>query len=87
MLKRTLKPLIAAAVAFTFAGCAATSEELQGIRTELSSLKGEVAAARADSAEAKAAAQRAEQTAEAARMQSMQTEEKIDRMFTKSMYK
>jgi len=87
MFKRTLKPLAAAAVAFTFAGCATTSEELKGIHSELSELKGEVAAARADSAEAKAAAQRAEQTAEAARMQSMQTDEKIERMFQKSMYK
>jgi murein lipoprotein len=86
MLKWTLKPVTAAALIFAVAGCA-SNQELQSVRGELADLKTEVSAARADSADAKAAAERAEQTAEAARMQSMQTDEKIDRMFKKSMYK
>ncbi len=83
---RIFKPLAVAAVVFAIAGCA-SNQELQTLRGEVDGLKADVAAAQADAAEAKVSAQRAEQAAEGARMQSMETNEKIDRMFKQSMYK
>lgn len=86
MSHQIFKPLAAAAVIITMAGCA-SSQEFQDLRSEVDGLKVDVAAAQADAEAARMSAERAEQAAEGARMQSMETNEKIDRMFKKSMYK
>jgi murein lipoprotein len=83
----TLSALVA------LSGCATTGQleevksQLNAVQQDASSAKSEAAAARASANEAKDIANRALNTANEANSRSMQTEEKIDRMFKKSMYK
>jgi hypothetical protein len=91
-MKHTVK-LLALLIVFGLAGCAGT-RDLESVRTEV-----EQANATADAAmkvaneanlaaqEAKALAQEANATAQKANATSEITEDKIDRMFKKAMYK
>jgi murein lipoprotein len=82
---RSLLAALSVAVLFT-AGCA-SSGDIQSMKDELSALRTEVEATRASADQASQEASEARRMAEAAQAQSMRTDEKIDRMFKKSMYK
>ena len=67
-------------------GCATTGDR-DKLQDEIDQVRAEAAAASKDAAEAKSMAADAMATANDAKATSEATEEKIDRMFKKSMYK
>lgn len=83
----TLSALVA------LSGCATTGQleevksQLNAVQQDANSAKSEAAAARATANEAKDIANRALNTANDANSRAAQTDEKIDRMFKRSMYK
>ena len=93
MTQRTLYTALVLVVAAGLGGCASTSE-MDSLRAQVEQAQAaaDAAAASADAAAqeaaaAKALAAEANATAAAAKAQSEMTEEKIDRMFKKTMYK
>jgi murein lipoprotein len=67
-------------------GCA-TNGDLEDLRAEVVAASQAAEAAATDAAAAKAAAQEARDSAQEAQATAQETNEKIDRMFKKSMYK
>jgi len=68
------------------AGCA-TNGDIEALRADLAAANSAAEQAAADAASAKADAAAAKAAAEAARDSAAETNEKLDRMFKKSMYK
>lgn len=83
--KRTTACLLLAALATT-AGCATTSD-LDELRAEVQKANATAERAAADAASAKQDAAAARTAAEQAQQEAAETNEKLDRMFKKSMYK
>jgi murein lipoprotein len=67
-------------------GCA-TNGDLEDLRADVEAANNTAAAAAADAASAKAAAQQASDSAQQAQDTAQEANEKVDRMFKKSMYK
>ncbi|MFN2308525.1 MAG: Lpp/OprI family alanine-zipper lipoprotein [Gammaproteobacteria bacterium] len=67
-------------------GCASTSE-IQGMKDQIAQAQSTADAAARDAAAAKAAAAAAQATANEAKAKADETDDKINRMFKKSMYK
>ena len=74
-------------VAVTGLGGCATTSDLDALRAEVQKVSATANKAASDASSAKADAAAAKSAAEAARDSSQQTNEKLDRMFKKSMYK
>ena len=89
-IKRTLALVVTMGAIIGLTGCATTGD-LDSARTDLQSqidrLSSDVAAAKSDAAAANAKANDAINIANEANRRSMDTEEKIDRMFRKTMQK
>ena len=83
---RKLAVAALAGVLLGVGGCATTGDR-DKLQAEIDQLKVDTSAASSDAADAKSMAQQAINTANDAKAQSDATEEKIDRMFKKSMYK
>lgn len=83
--KRLVTSLFLAALATT-AGCATTSD-LDDLRAEVQRANSTAERAAADAASAKQDAAAARTAAEQAQSEAAETNEKLDRMFKKSMYK
>ncbi len=83
--KRLAASLLLAALATT-AGCATTSD-LDELRAEVQRVNSTAERAAADAASAKQDAAAARTAAEQAQSEAAETNEKLDRMFKKSMYK
>ncbi len=82
---RVLLCAVFAAVLLT-TGCASTSD-VKALQDQVTTLQSDVSRAQATADQASQDASDARRMAEAAQTQTMQTDEKIDRMFKKSMYK
>lgn len=67
-------------------GCASTSD-LQSLKDQIATAQSTADAAAKDAADAKAAAAAAQATANEAKAKAEETDDKINRMFKKSMYK
>lgn len=67
-------------------GCASTSE-IQSLKDQVSMAQSTADSAAKDAADAKAAAAAAQATANEAKAKAEETDDKINRMFKKSMYK
>lgn len=89
-IKRTLALIVIAGAFIGLTGCATTGD-LDSARADLQSqidrLSADVATAKSDAASANAKANEALNTANEANRRSMDTSEKIDRMFKKTMQK
>ena len=85
MQKLTAAGLMVSALTI-LSGCATTSD-LDALRAEVEKSNATASQAAADAASAKRDAAAAKAAAEAARDTARQTNEKLDRMFKKSMYK
>ena len=85
LFKTTTTGLVMVAIT-GLAGCATTSD-LDALRAEVQKTNATANKAAADAASAKTDAAAARTAAEAARDTSQDTNEKLDRMFKKSMYK
>ncbi len=83
--KRTRAGLLVAALATT-AGCATTGD-VDELRAEVQRANSAAERAAADAASAKQDAAAARAAAEQAQAEAAETNEKLDRMFKKSMYK
>jgi len=79
---RTLGLLVASGLLF---GCATTQQK--ELQSQLDEVRAIAEQAAADAATAQARADAAMDTASSAKSQSQQTEERVDRMFKKAMYK
>ena len=85
-LRRATKAGLLLAALATTAGCASTSD-LDSLRAELQSANAAAERAAADAASARQDAAAAKAAAEAAQREAAETNEKLDRMFKKAMYK
>jgi murein lipoprotein len=74
------------AAALLTTGCASTSD-FKALQDQVTTLQADVSRAQTTADQASQDASDARRMAEAAQTQTMQTDEKIDRMFKKSMYK
>ena len=74
------------AAALLTTGCASTSD-MKTMQDQIATLQADVSRAQTTADQASQDASDARRMAEDAQTQSMQTDEKIDRMFKKSMYK
>jgi murein lipoprotein len=83
--KRTAAGLLLTALAAT-AGCATTSD-LDELRAEVQKANATAERAAADAASARQDAAAAKTAAQQAQQEAAETNEKLDRMFKKSMYK
>lgn len=86
MSMKTVAAVIALIAAAGLTGCASTSD-LQKVQDQAAQAQATADAAAKDAADAKAAAAAAQATADEAKAQANETDEKINRMFKKSMYK
>ena len=68
-------------------GCASTSTDIQSLKDEVARAQSTADSAARDAADAKAAAAAAQATADEAKAKADETDDKINRMFKKSMYK
>lgn len=85
-MRKPIQLAAAAVVAVSLAGCATTGD-VDELRAELARVSGTADQAAADAASAKADAAAARSAAEDAAASASETNEKLDRMFKKSMYK
>ena len=83
---KTVAASIALITIFGLTGCASTSD-LQKVQDQAAQAQSTADAAAKDAADAKAAAAAAQATADEAKAQAMATDDKLNRMFKKSMYK
>ncbi|SEN54138.1 Lpp/OprI family alanine-zipper lipoprotein [Nitrosomonas marina] len=89
-IKRTLALVVTAGAFIGVTGCATTGDldsTRADLQTQIDRLSADVAAAKSDAAAANAKANDAVNIANEANRRSMDTAEKIDRMFKKSMQK
>jgi murein lipoprotein len=85
-LRKGTKAGLLLAVLATTAGCATTSD-LDEVRAEIQKANATAERAAADAASARQDAAAAKAAAEEAQREAAETNEKLDRMFKKSMYK
>jgi len=85
-MRNTLKTAAAGVLLVALAGCATTGD-LEDVQAEVAKANATAQQAAADAAAAKADAAAARAAAEQAASSSAETNEKLDRMFKKSMYK
>jgi len=83
---KTVAASVALIAIFGLTGCASTSD-LQKTQDMAAQAQSTADAAAKDAADAKAAAAAAQMTADEAKAQAMETDDKLNRMFKKSMYK
>lgn len=83
---KTIAASVALITLFSLTGCASTSE-IQGLKDQVAQAQSTADSAAKDAADAKAAAAAAQMTADEAKTMSMETDDKLNRMFKKSMYK
>jgi murein lipoprotein len=83
---KTVAAVIALVAAAGLTGCASTSD-IQGLRDQVATAQSTADAAAKDAADAKAAAAAAQATADEAKAKADETDDKINRMFKKAMYK
>lgn len=88
-MRNVLKPMTAGLMVAALAGLAgcATTSDLDSMRADVQKANDTASQAAADAADAKRDAAAARSAAEEARDTSQETNEKLDRMFKKSMYK
>lgn len=83
---KTVAASVALIAIFGLTGCASTSD-LQKVQDQAAQAQSTADAAAKDAADAKAAAAAAQSTADAAMTKANETDDKLNRMFKKSMYK
>lgn len=87
-MKTTLKPFAALMLSGLMVGCATTQQQdLAEVRAIAEKAAADAAAASQSAAAAQSRADAAMDAAASAKAQSAETEEKVDRMFKKAMYK
>lgn len=86
MSMKTVAAVIALVAAAGLTGCASTSD-IQSLKDQVATAQSTADAAAKDAADAKAAAAAAQATADEAKAKAQETDDKINRMFKKAMYK
>ncbi|MBI5039943.1 MAG: hypothetical protein HZB57_01640 [Gammaproteobacteria bacterium] len=83
---KTVAASVALIAIFGLTGCASTSD-VQSLKDQVAQAQSTADSAAKDAADAKAAAAAAQATADEAKAKAMETDDKLNRMFKKSMYK